>query len=208
MIDIILSFFFPLYRLCVCVCCGFLENLTPTFSKLMFPIYLQITRFACGGLSVGVGGSHALFDGSGAFTFLASWAHISSGKDESDLIVPNHSRDAILHAVYSLHSTPSAASIYEQDHIIAIEDLYGIPMQAMVSDDRCWETALAKFSQVDPQGGIELITLCINKETVETLKALAIERGKLLKCSTFDVLCAHVWKVCFRSRKGKDISIQ
>ncbi|KAK7843856.1 brassinosteroid-related acyltransferase 1 [Quercus suber] len=157
-------------------------------------VLVQITRFACGGLSVGVGGSHALFDGSGAFTFLASWAHISSGKDESDLIVPNHSRAAILHAIYSLHSTPSAASIYEQDHIIAIEDLYGIPMQAMASDDRCWENALAKFSQVDPQGGLELITLCINKETVETLKALAIERGKLLKCSTFDVLCAHVWK--------------
>lgn len=163
-------------------------------------MYVQITRFACGGLSVGVGGSHALFDGAGAFNFLASWARMSSGKDESDIIVPNHSRDQILRAMYSPDSCPAGtASIYEQDHITAIQDLYGIPMQAMASDDRCWETALAKFGQVDSRGRLELITLCINKETVETWKGFAVERGKLLKCSTFDVLCAHVWKVCSRS---------
>lgn len=160
---------------------------------------LQITRFACGGFSVGFGGSHALFDGIGAFNFLASWAHISYGKDESQLMVPNHSRAALLNAIYSSssHSTAGgAASIYEQDHITAIQDLYGIPMQAVASDDRRWETALAKFSQIDhPQGGLELVTLSMGKETVETLKGQAIEWGKLPKCSTFDVLCAHVWKV-------------
>ncbi|XVF43453.1 hypothetical protein PTKIN_Ptkin02bG0041200 [Pterospermum kingtungense] len=160
----------------------------------------KITRFACGGFSIGFGGSHALFDGIGAFNFLASWAHISYGKDddESQLMVPNHSRAALLNAIYSANCSSSpvmaSASIYEQDHITAIQDLYGIPMQAVASDDRCWETALAKFSQIDPRGGLELVTLTMEKETVETLKGQAIERGKLSKCSTFDVLCAHVWK--------------
>ncbi|KAA8529841.1 hypothetical protein F0562_034390 [Nyssa sinensis] len=157
-------------------------------------VVVQITKFACGGFSVGFGSSHALFDGAGAFNFLASWAHISSGKDESDLIFPNHSRDALLHAIYSPNSSPTAASIYEQDHIAAIQDLYSIPMQAMASDDRRWETALAKFSQMIPQRGLELVTLCVEKEVVGTWKGLAIERGKLSKCSTFDVLCAHIWK--------------
>ncbi|KAF8398901.1 hypothetical protein HHK36_014765 [Tetracentron sinense] len=157
-------------------------------------VVVQITRFACGGLSVGFGSSHALFDGAGAFNFLASWAHLSSGRDESELSVPNHSRDALLHTLFSADSSPTTASIYEQDHIAAIQDLYGIPMQAMASDDRCWETALAKFGELESQGGLELITLCLKKEVVETWKGLAIERGKLSKCSTFDVLCAHVWK--------------
>lgn len=176
---------------------NFSLEINPNFSQLIYPIYLQITRFACGGVSVGVGGSHALFDGVGAFTFLASWAHISSGKDESDLIVPNHSRDAILSAIYSPHhSCPEAASIYEQHHITAIQDLYGIPMQIMASDDRCWESALVKFSRVDhSQGGLELITFCVDKEIVETWKGQAIERGNLFKCSTFDVLSSHIWKV-------------
>ncbi|OMP09876.1 Transferase [Corchorus olitorius] len=109
---------------------------------------------------------------------------------------PNHSRDALLSAIHSPNSShTAAASIYEQDHITAIQDLYGIPMQAMASDDRCWETALAKFRQVDdPQGGVELVNLALAKETIETLKRQAIERGKLSKCSTFDVLCAHIWK--------------
>ncbi|KAE8716672.1 putative receptor protein kinase TMK1-like [Hibiscus syriacus] len=175
------------------------ENLVP---KLPFttdiaenPIAVaQITRFACGGLALGFGGSHALFDGIGAFNFLSSWAHISNGKPESELIVPNHSRDALLSSIYSHHLSPAHASIYEQNHITAIQDLYGIPMEAKASDDRFWGTALAKFSQADPQAGLELVTLAIGKETVEILKAQAIERGNLLKCSTFDVLCAHLWK--------------
>lgn len=136
-----------------------------------------------------------MFDGVGAFSFLASWAHISSGKDESDLIAPNHSRDAILGSIYSPDSCPAAAaaSIYEQDHVIAIQDLYGLPVQVIASDDRCWETALSRVDSA--RGRLELITFCVNKEIVETLKGLAIERGKLFKCSTFDVLCSHVWKV-------------
>ncbi|EOY01321.1 hypothetical protein QUC31_013850 [Theobroma cacao] len=164
---------------------------------------VQITKFACGGFSIGFGSSHALFDGLGAFNFLASWAQISNGKDESELMVPNHSRDALLSAIYSPNSSPTAASIYEQGHITAIQDLYGIPMQAMASDDRCWGTAVAKFSQVDPQVGLELVTLGMKKETVETWKGQAIEKGKLPKCSTFDVLCAHVWKA-----RVKTLSLQ
>lgn len=174
-------------------------------------LYVQITRFGCGGFSVGFGGSHALFDGSGAFNFLASWAHLSSGKDECDLPVPNHSRDAFLHAinVYSQNSSSSpgdASSIYEQDHIAAIQNLYSIPMQAMASNDRCWETALAKFSQIDSagHGGLQLVSLCIGKEMVETWKGLVIEQGKLSKCSTFDVLCAHLWKVSNPQITGLD----
>lgn len=106
----------------------------------------------------------------GAFNFLASWAHVSSGKHESDLIFPSHSRDALLHAIsspiYSSTDT-SAASIYEQDHVAAIQDLYRIPMQAMASDDRCYETALSKFGQIDPQGELILVTLSVKKEVVD-----------------------------------------
>ncbi|KAI9169578.1 hypothetical protein LWI28_014315 [Acer negundo] len=159
-------------------------------------VVVQITMFSCGGISIGFGGSHALFDGIGAFNFLASWAHISSGKDDSDLTLPNHSRGALLHAIYSPNSSrPSTtSSIYEQEHITAIQDLYGIPMQAMASDDQCWETALSRFGQIDPQGGLVLVTLSMKKEAIETWKGVAIKQGKLSKCSTFDILCAHVWK--------------
>lgn len=166
----------------------------------IFHLCMQITKFGCGGISIGLGGSHALFDGVGAFNFLTSWAHISSGKEESDLLLPNHSREALLNAIgASPNSSPgcgsSSISIYEQAHIVTIQDLYGIPMQAMASDDKCWESALARFGQIDNQAGLQLVTLCMKKETVETWKRLAVQRGMLSKCSTFDVLCAHVWKV-------------
>ncbi|KAI4357470.1 hypothetical protein L6164_001418 [Bauhinia variegata] len=163
-------------------------------------VVVQITRFNCGGYSVGFGGNHALFDGVGAFNLLASWAHISSGKDESELVEPNHSREALLNAISQFPgSIPTASdSIYEQNHVTAIQDLYGIPMQAMSLDDKCWGTSLGKLSQFDPSG-VELLTLCVKGETVDARKRLAIERGKLSKCSTFDVLCAHVWKARVKS---------
>lgn len=156
-----------------------------------------MTKFACGGISIGIGGSHALFDGVGGFNFVAAWANTSSGKDDSNLVAPNHSRAALLQAIYSPNSSPEISSIYEQEHIAAIQDLYGIPMQAMASDDRCWETALSKFGQIEPQGELVLVTLSVQTEVVERLKVLLAtnESGKLSKCSTFDILCAHVWKV-------------
>ncbi|XP_031263715.1 brassinosteroid-related acyltransferase 1-like [Pistacia vera] len=158
-------------------------------------VVVQMTKFACGGISIGIGGSHALFDGVGAFNFLAAWANTSKGKDDSNLVAPNHSRAALLQAIYSPNSSPKTSSIYEQEHIAAIQDLYGIPMEAMASDDRCWETALSKFGQIEPQGELALVTLSVQKEVVERLKVLATkESGKLSKCSTFDILCAHVWK--------------
>ncbi|KAJ4960659.1 hypothetical protein NE237_020569 [Protea cynaroides] len=162
-------------------------------------VVVQITKFACGGLAVGFGSSHALFDGAGSFNFLSSWAHISSGKPESDLVVPNHSRNSLLDAIFSPDTSSVAASIYEQDHIAAIQDLYRIPVQAMTSDDRCWETALATFGQLDPQRGLQLLTISRKKEVVEKLKGIAIEGGKLSKCSTFDVICAHVWRARVRA---------
>lgn len=157
---------------------------------------MQITRFTCGGFALGFGGSHSLFDGAGAFQFLASWAHISSGKDESQLISPNHSREGLLNCLSPPNSKPVVVgSIYEQSHIAAIQDLYKIPMQAIASDDSSWETALSSFSDLKFQGGLKLITLSMKKEVIEKLKRLAIERGGLSRCSTFDVLCAHTWKV-------------
>ncbi|PON46288.1 Transferase [Trema orientale] len=173
-------------------------------------VAVQITKFSCGGISIGFGGSHALFDGFGAFKFLACWAHISSGKDETELITPNHSRQRLLNTISTTSGTPtssstdclfgagSSSSIYKQEHVAGIQDLYGIPMRAMASDDRCWESELAKFGQIESQG-LRLVTLCMEKEAVETWKGLAVQSGKLYKCSTFDVLCAHVWKARVRA---------
>ncbi|CAK9174785.1 unnamed protein product [Ilex paraguariensis] len=81
-------------------------------------VVVQITKFACVGILVGFGSSHALFDGQGAFNFLASWSHKSSGKDASDLPLPNHSRNVLLQPIYLSDSSSTYASINEQDHIV------------------------------------------------------------------------------------------
>ncbi|KAF4368471.1 hypothetical protein F8388_018595 [Cannabis sativa] len=142
----------------------------------------------------------------------ASWAQISRAKhhdhDDDDLInnninLPNHSRQKLFNVINNINnnsdhltiSSSSSSSIYEQQHIGAIQDLYGIPMRAMAANDTCWESELAKLSQSAESRGIQLLTLSIEKEAVERLKGVVVQSGKLFKCSTFDLLCAHVWKI-------------
>ncbi|KAF8118262.1 hypothetical protein N665_0005s0030 [Sinapis alba] len=65
---------------------------TPEFEKLVpqvnykhpienIPLFLaQVTRFKCGGISLGVSISHAVVDGQSAFHFLSEWGRIARGE--------------------------------------------------------------------------------------------------------------------------------
>ncbi|XP_030967791.1 spermidine hydroxycinnamoyl transferase-like [Quercus lobata] len=54
-----------------------------------WPLFLvQVTRFGCGGLCVGVAISHTMVDGRSATHFINSWAKLSRGYDLEDVDMP------------------------------------------------------------------------------------------------------------------------
>lgn len=155
-----------------------------------------MTRFACGGYCVGFGFNHALFDGFGAFSFLASWAQICRGKDVNELMEPNHSRETLMKTLASSDAGEAAGSIYSQTHVSTIRDLCLVPMKMRAPDDSSWGLSLSHIAGPNPDDGTQFVTLCLKREIIGDMRRRAAESGALAVCSTFDVLAARVWKVC------------
>ncbi|XP_031493266.1 brassinosteroid-related acyltransferase 1-like [Nymphaea colorata] len=164
-------------------------------------VAVQVTRFACGGYCVGFGFNHALFDGFGAFSFLASWAQICCGKDVSELIEPNHCRGTLMKTLASSDSGAAAGSIYSQTHVSTIRDLCLVPMKMTAPDDSSWGSSLSQITGPNSDDGTQFVTLCLKREIIKDMKRTAVESGALSVCSTFDVLSARVWKARVRAFK-------
>ncbi|MED6135220.1 hypothetical protein PIB30_044274 [Stylosanthes scabra] len=47
-----------------------------------YPLGIKVTKFLCGGFTVGIGASHAVFDGYGGSQFFQALAELASGKSE------------------------------------------------------------------------------------------------------------------------------
>ncbi|XP_057727025.1 spermidine coumaroyl-CoA acyltransferase-like [Arachis stenosperma] len=47
-----------------------------------YPLGIKVTKFLCGGFTVGIGASHAVFDGIGGSQFFQAMAELASGKSE------------------------------------------------------------------------------------------------------------------------------
>lgn len=59
------------------------------------PLVLQVTRFSCGGFTIGMGLSHSVCDGFGAAQFFRAMAEIACGKDEP-LLKPVWEREILV----------------------------------------------------------------------------------------------------------------
>ena len=161
-----------------------------------------MTRFGCGGYSIGVGTSHSLFDGPAVFDFLSAWASNTTmvGSTGLDLRrqhnpVPVHDRATLLSCMRRQPATgrnPSSAS-----RVAAIEHLYQLIKQAAASD---WNHVSdgKKLTQMgsSSQDNFVLKTFHLSVSMIESLKRkiLGEKRGSL-SCSSFEVVAAHLWKV-------------
>lgn len=67
----------------------FLNRMAPDLDsgrELAYPLALQLTRFACGGLALGMCVHHALCDGAGATKFLSAVARFARGEDQAGFL--------------------------------------------------------------------------------------------------------------------------
>ncbi|XP_010432801.1 PREDICTED: brassinosteroid-related acyltransferase 1 [Camelina sativa] len=159
-------------------------------------VVAQVTRFACGGYSIGIGTSHSLFDGISAYDFIHAWAfnsHIhnrSNGKvtNKKDHLVikPVHDRGNLLFN-RDLNQSREALRV---TNAAAIDHLYQLIKQAMMThkeQNRNFEL---------PDSGFVIKTFDLNDEAIESMKKKSLE-GFL--CSPFEFLAAHLWKARTRA---------
>ncbi|XP_018482989.2 brassinosteroid-related acyltransferase 1 [Raphanus sativus] len=155
----------------------------------------QVTRFACGGYSVGIGTSHSLFDGISAYEFLHAWALNSHNHDKSNGKIINKKDNVAIKAVHDrgnllVNGDANRSLGLGVTKAAAIYHLYQLIKQAMMAhQEQNHNIELADSSFV-------IKTFDLSGEAIETMMKKSIE-GFL--CSSFEFLAAHLWKARTRA---------
>ncbi|KAK9279445.1 hypothetical protein L1049_013124 [Liquidambar formosana] len=166
----------------------FFENLVfrpvfnGTFSDMPL-VVAQVTRFGCGGYSLGIGTSHSLFDGPATFNFLCAWASNATMKGNSGLEQhkPVHERGTLL-----------------------IDQIYG-------ADGKLGGCKLSEVGSSNQENFV-LRTFHLSGAMIESLKRkLFGEKRGSFSCSSFEVVAAHLWKARTKAlglRKERMVCLQ
>ncbi|CAH8364369.1 unnamed protein product [Eruca vesicaria subsp. sativa] len=133
------------------------------------PLSLQVTKFSCGGFTIGIAVTHVLCDGYGVATIFNALTELASGKSELS-VVPVWQRERL---VERLDDKPA---------IVPWADNEGL---------------LAK-SPYMPSGDMVTETVNIMAENMSRLKDTVVLEERF---TTFELLCAYIWKSTSRALK-------
>ncbi|XP_019188754.1 PREDICTED: spermidine hydroxycinnamoyl transferase-like [Ipomoea nil] len=145
----------------------------------------QLTKFRCGGISLGFAISHVVADGHGLCHFLSEWANLASGKPLGS--APFHDRRLLRGAGKSL-SSPQGGPRRDFDHSSPL-----IVGQSSDESERMKETKVS--------------TLRLSKPQIHALKAAANNgrsyNAKPRGYTRFEVITAHIWRCACKARSHK-----
>ena len=156
----------------ICCCVQLFTNRILTLCGLSSILaWMQVTKFKCGGFSVGFRMSHAICDGISSAQFFNSFCKLARG--EKLTIFPDPDR-----TILKPRNPP--APEFEHSECVKLSDL---PETPPIS------TQLNYNSKVIPLSLTEL----------RALKARALADKKITKCSFFEVMVAHMWQARTRT---------
>ncbi|OAO96727.1 PIZ [Arabidopsis thaliana] len=153
-------------------------------------VVAQVTRFACGGYSIGIGTSHSLFDGISAYEFIHAWASNSHIHNKSNSKITNKKEDVVIKPVHDRRNLLVNRDAVRETNAAAICHLYQLIKQAMMTyqeQNRNLEL---------PDSGFVIKTFELNGDAIESMKKKSLEG---FMCSSFEFLAAHLWKARTRA---------
>ncbi|KAL3850219.1 hypothetical protein ACJIZ3_012101 [Penstemon smallii] len=141
----------------------------------------QVTKFSCGGFSLGLRICHCLCDGLGAMQFLSAWAQTT--KNGSLVVNPNPCWDR---EIFSPRDPPRIE--FPHTEFKRIDEGSSLTKSL-------WET--------------KPVQKCyrISREYQTFLKSLAQSSGQL-SCTTFDAMASHVWRSWVQALDVKPIDYE
>ncbi|KAJ7971908.1 spermidine hydroxycinnamoyl transferase-like [Quillaja saponaria] len=150
-------------------------------------LLVQLTRFSCGGLCLGIAISHVLVDGWAAIQFINSWAKLAQGADHLDKHeIPLHDR-----TVFFRTSNPDQPRYRHRE--------FQTPPLLLASSDTQLEDNKKKTS---------VALLEVLKDQVENLKKKANEvleptlAGNDRPYTRYEAIAAHIWRCVCKAREG------
>ncbi|KAL5558207.1 hypothetical protein UlMin_034418 [Ulmus minor] len=164
-------------------------NFGGNFSEMPL-IVAQVTKFGCGGYSIGIGTSHSLFDGPAAYDFLSAWASYSAIMKERkisvELFKPVHERPPLLVPNIS-KKVANNQNFPQSTGAAAIDHLLQLIMQA-ATEGNILKTAPSN------QNNLVLKTFHLSGAMIESLKREVFKEAGGFSCSSFEVVAARLWK--------------
>ncbi|KAF3548362.1 hypothetical protein DY000_02010261, partial [Brassica cretica] len=133
------------------------------------PLSLQVTKFSCGGFTIGIAVTHVLCDGYGVATIFNALTELASGKSELS-VVP----------------------VWQRERLVGKLD--GEPAKVPGAD---YEGLMAT-SPYMPSGDMVTETVNIMAENISRLKDTVVLKERF---TTFEILCAYIWKATSRALK-------
>ncbi|KAH7834173.1 hypothetical protein Vadar_013406 [Vaccinium darrowii] len=148
-------------------------------------LLVQITRFTCGGLSLGVGISHIMADGTCFFHFMSVWARIARGEPLDVDVLPYLDRTALL-------AREPPTSQYNHERFDPPPLLMGLVDK---NEERNKRTTVAM--------------LHLSKTQVEKLKNMANDSraANIRPYSRYEVVTGHLWRCMCKAREHKSEQI-
>lgn len=128
-----------------------------------------MTKFKCGGFSLGLSMNHCMFDGIGAMEFVNSWGQTARG-------LPLTVTPFLDRSILKARNPPTIEHLHQEFSEI---------IDGNSGSNTCSEHHEDKMLYR---------SFCFDTEKLEKLKTKAREDGALDKCSTFEALSAFVWK--------------
>ncbi|XP_057437549.1 omega-hydroxypalmitate O-feruloyl transferase-like [Lotus japonicus] len=130
----------------------------------MPPLVAQVTKFKCGGFSLGLCMNHCMFDGIGAMEFVNSWG-------EAARALPLSIPPILDRSILKARNPPKIEHLHQE--FADIEDKSNT--NTLYEDEMLYRS------------------FCFDPEKLKQLKMKAMEDGALESCTTFEVLSAFVW---------------
>lgn len=138
------------------------------------PLVVQVTRLRCGGFVFCVGFSHCLCDGLGSSQFLHAWAEIARGGTGPVSVRPVWGRHLLR------PKCPPAGVEYSHPEFKQVQDL-------------------CNFKERMRPDAIVSSSVCFTSAQLLELKKMVSRDSAACKCTSFEVLSAHVWRCWIRA---------
>ncbi|KEH26399.1 putative transferase [Medicago truncatula] len=144
----------------------------PSPQDKCYPLVVMVTQFICGGITIGMGLSHAVCDGFGASQFFNAIVEIAKGRNE-----------------------PTVKPIWEReifDHLVATKK----PIQCLMDKESSTFSPL-----LQPETVIKQYCFKVKAEEIQRLKMRLVEGNdkESTHITTFESLAAYVWRARARA---------